>query len=159
MEEWRVIEEFPDYEISNQGRVWSHKVGRVIIPGNVRGYLQVHLSNLNRVRHPLVHQLVAEAFLGEAFGLYVNHLDGNKSNNHVRNLEWTTRSQNMRHARDSSFMKSPGSLPRSVRVIETGEEFPSIKECARVIGGSKSGVSSCLQGRQRSHKGYRFEFV
>lgn len=95
------------YEVSCTGEV------RRVLPGpNARvgvarrlgrhptGYLQVQLTLRGRVETKKVHRLVAEAFLGAPPSpeYEVNHVDGDKENNHVSNLEWVTRTANMRHA-------------------------------------------------------------
>ena len=100
-EEWRDVRGYPDYEVSNMGRVRSYRQpGR---PGHILsarykkrwGYYQVVLLN----REKLVHVLVAEAFLDERpLGHEVNHIDGKKTNNAASNLEWVTRSENLRPA-------------------------------------------------------------
>ena len=85
-------------EVSNFGEVKSH---RKIIKGEITsgGYCRVHISH-NGVEYKfLVHRLVAEAFIPNPKRLpEVNHIDGNKQNNSVDNLEWCTRSQNTSHA-------------------------------------------------------------
>lgn len=68
---------------------------------NSNGYLRVnlHLEDDEKVRSHLVHRLVAEAFIPEVEGKpFVNHIDGNKHNNDVTNLEWCNRSENEKHA-------------------------------------------------------------
>ena len=85
-------------EVSNFGEVKSH--GK-IIKGEITsgGYCRVHISHKGVQYKFLVHRLVAEAFILNPNRLpEVNHIDGNKQNNSVDNLEWCTRSQNTSHA-------------------------------------------------------------
>ena len=90
---------FNDFiEVSNFGEVKSH--GK-IIKGEITsgGYCRVHISHKGVQYKFLVHRLVAEAFILNPNRLpEVNHIDGNKQNNSVDNLEWCTRSQNTSHA-------------------------------------------------------------
>jgi hypothetical protein len=66
---------------------------------NGRGYLKVFLSNKKHKKMMRIHRLVAYAFVPNPNNYpEINHIDGNKSNNHVSNLEWCTRQQNMIHA-------------------------------------------------------------
>ena len=93
---WVKINDF--IEVSNFGEVKSH--GK-IIKGEITsgGYCRVHVSHKGVQYKFLVHRLVAEAFILNPKRLpEVNHIDGNKQNNSVDNLEWCTRSQNTSHA-------------------------------------------------------------
>lgn len=97
------------YAVSSTGKIKRVKGGnRNTVAGRIlkqthhsRGYRTVALSRDGKVARKYVHKLVAEAFLGACpKGGEVNHRDGNKANNHRRNLEYTTRGGNVRHARD-----------------------------------------------------------
>ena len=90
MEEWRTIKDFNKYEISNFGNVRNSKgENRKLIP-NVRvGFLQVALCANSRYTLKYVHRLVAEAFLPNPENYrYVIHLNGDKTDNNVNNLQW-----------------------------------------------------------------------
>lgn len=101
-EQWKTIAEFPNYEVSNYGqvrRVWKNHTNLKETMLNKFGYEIVHLSKDGVNKHRSIHRLVALAFLDNPDNLpEVNHIDGNKENNCVDNLEWVTRSQNMKHA-------------------------------------------------------------
>jgi len=86
-----------DVKYSN-GTVAHHK-GKELKPYCDKGYLRVVLSINNKPIKKSIHQLVAEAFIPNPLRLkYVNHKDGNRSNNSVENLEWCTASQNEIHS-------------------------------------------------------------
>jgi len=93
-EVWKPIEENPDYEVSNQGRVRSLKHGkvRVLRPyRNNKGYLLVSLMRLNKRKHRTVHSLVLTAFVGpRPDGYEACHNDGTRTNNTLSNLRWGT---------------------------------------------------------------------
>ena len=101
-EEWRVIPDYPNYEVSNYGeirRVWKNHTNLKSTTVNRFGYETVHLSKNGENKHCKVHRLVAAAFIDNPDNLpEVNHIDGDKLNNCVSNLEWVSRSQNMKHA-------------------------------------------------------------
>ena len=105
-EQWKPIQEFNgEYEVSNLGRVRSMKryygvVGR-IMPQTIQrtGYYAVTFHMNNKAYCRKVHRLVIEAFTPNPDNLpCINHIDGNKLNNHVSNLEWCTYQHNMQHA-------------------------------------------------------------
>ena len=102
---WVKINDF--IEVSNFGEVKSH--GK-IIKGEITsgGYCRVHISHKGVQYKFLVHRLVAEAFILNPKHLpEVNHIDGNKQNNSVDNLEWCNRSHNIQHAYDN-FLHTSG---------------------------------------------------
>lgn len=90
------------YEVSNTGLVWTRHHNAVLSPGwQTGGYFFVGLRRDGRSHNRKVHALVAEAFIGpRPCGLDVNHIDGDKRNNRVENLEYVTRRENVRHALD-----------------------------------------------------------
>ena len=113
-EEWKDIENYPNYQISNLGRVKSkeryvntvygakRKVKeRIIKPVNdSRGYYVVSLYNESGKSKPkLIHRLVAEAFLDNPNNYpVINHINGDKKDNRAENLEWCTQSHNVKEA-------------------------------------------------------------
>lgn len=162
LEQWASIDRCPKYSVSNYGRVKNNRNDFILKPRPDRkGYLRVSISNnYGVVTEQLIHRLVAEAFCpGEKDGLDVNHIDGNKSNNSADNLEWCTRSYNLKHGYRIGLRSSPQNRCKAVRIIETGETFPSVRECARSLGCQHSNVSLCLNGRQQSCYGYHFEWA
>jgi hypothetical protein len=122
-EEWRSVEGFPGYEVSNLGRVrsidrvviWKRRGGnfpvslggKILRPGLRRGYKEVTLCSGGERQRFLVHRLVVMAFIGPPpKGLtQVNHKDGDKQNNWAGNLEWVTPSENVQHAIDSGLWR------------------------------------------------------
>ncbi len=149
-EEWRLVVGFDNYEVSNTGKVRSishwrkskangmawHK-GRILkAHKSNNGYLRVGLQYNGISRAVLVHRLVAEAFIPNPKGLLeVNHLDENKNNNNVSNLEWSTSSHNInwgtRNERVASKMERPIVM---IRLSDNKETvFKSITE-ARKLG-------------------------
>ena len=101
-EAWRDIPGFPDYQASDMGRIRSRKLGEWQVlrstPHSRTGYLVVSPRVGGRYIARSVHRLVASAFLGEANGRDVNHINGNKRDNSVENLEYLSRGDNHRHA-------------------------------------------------------------
>lgn len=98
---WKTIPETNSaYEVSNFGSVRNHK-GRVLKLWLINsGYKSVSLTISGKRKNFLVHRLVASSFCLNLYGYpVVNHIDGNKLNNHSDNLEWVSYKQNLDHAK------------------------------------------------------------
>ncbi len=109
MEVWRKIEGFKDYEISNIGRVKSLKYEKEKIlktTANRGGYYTVFLRENNKTSAKMIHQIIAIAFLNHKpnrFITVVDHIDNNKLNNNVENLQLITARENSTKDRKSEF--------------------------------------------------------
>jgi hypothetical protein len=103
MEIWKTIKSAPNYEISSNGSVRNTKTGTMLkIATNNHGYHLVCLSYKNKRQTAYIHRLIAEAFVATELDMrtsVVNHIDGNKSNNTIENLEWATHAENTYHGR------------------------------------------------------------
>jgi len=108
-EVWVDIKVAPNYKVSSYGRVKNKTTGLFIKPFvSNRGYLRVNLSSPVNKKYTL-HRLVGEYFISkDNDGLIINHIDGNKQNNHVSNLEWITHQENVKHAINNN-LRSVGS--------------------------------------------------
>jgi hypothetical protein len=98
--ETKPVKGFPSYSVTSTGVVYSSKRGDPTeVKGSVwMGYRKVALSNGSKVKTIAVHRLVAETFLTKPRGFnVVNHIDGDKSNNNLSNLEWTNHRGNSKH--------------------------------------------------------------
>lgn len=112
---------------------------------NKRGDNRVNLWKDGKPKTFLVHRLVALAFISEVEGkTYVNHIDGNPSNNHVSNLEWCDHKDNNNHAFDNGLMSS--NIEVTLINMETGEEhyFRSLSRANAFLGRHHSYLSSKL---------------
>jgi hypothetical protein len=161
-EQWSEWPQDPRIKVSNKGNVISCERGGCYplkVCHNNCGYQFVNVS-----RSPqLVHRMVAKTWIDNPDPNYytqVNHINGDKDDNRVENLEWTTPSQNLRHAFRTGLKKPSGGLKATpVRIVETDEVFESQSECARRIGGDQAAIWRCLTGRQSTHLGYHFEYA
>lgn len=160
-EEWKQIPDYPNYYVSNLGRVRSEaqrKPKELKTCDDRYGYPKVSVSRDGKRTTKNVYQLVANAFIdGYEEGLQVNHKNGNKHDNRATNLEWVTVGDNLRHAYNNGLNYGPPK--KKVRIIETGNIYPSEKDCAKAINGHISGVNGCVRGRRTTYKGYHFEYA
>jgi hypothetical protein len=122
MEIWKDIEGHSKYEVSSLGRIRRlYKIGYKFRKPVIQfGYVNVTFSLMEgRFKKYQVHRLVAIAFLeNKENKLCVNHIDGNKSNNNVNNLEWCTHSENEQHSFDVLKKVSNGIIRRKIDLKE-----------------------------------------
>ena len=158
MEEWKDIESFEGYQVSNEGRVKNSK-GKILKPQkNSCGYLRVQLWEDGKQVMKFIHRLVAEAFLPNPQNLpQVNHKDEDKANNRVENLEWCTAKYN------SNYGSRTERCSKRVDQIDmvSGEvihQWASTQECAR-NGFNHGAVAACARGLYKQYKGYIWKYA
>lgn len=95
-EVWKIIKDYPAYKISNKGKVYNLKRGKLLKPlENTQGYLMVMLYNKDFRKRCYIHRFVLIAFRGlPSFNEETRHLDGTKTNNQLSNLKWGTKKEN-----------------------------------------------------------------
>ena len=100
MEEWRKISEFPNYSVSSYGNIRDDRTNKLRkLTRCANGYHYVSFRQNGKYSYKTVHRLVAEAFISNPEGKpQVNHIDGVRDNNNVKNLEWVTAHENNLHA-------------------------------------------------------------
>lgn len=157
-ERWAPIEGFPNYEVSDAGRVRNVRRDRFLKPHFVgKGYLNVRLCNRSGHYMVRLNRLVALTFIGDIpDGWDVDHVNGDKTNNHVSNLEIVTKSENHKRAY-ATGLQTP--RYKSVLCVETGEVFRSITEAAEHFGIRQGNLSNVVSGRRPSIRGYHFREV
>ena len=164
MEIWKDIKDYPNYQVSSEGRVKSLGNNKTrkekILNGcnNGDGYLRVNLCKDGKRKLFYVHRLVAQAFLDNPNNLpEINHIDEeDKTNNCVSNLEWCDRKYNINYGtRTERFIKSK-SIP-ILQFSKTGDfirKWNSAKEASRVLGINQNHIPSCCKGKRKSSYGY-----
>lgn len=176
------------YQVSNFGRVKS--LNYYIVNNGIRkfhsettlslcidktGYVVVNLNKNGKRKVGKVHRLVAEAFIPNVTNKpQVNHIDGDKTNNNVDNLEWCTNRENQIHAvrtglthhtekQRKSFDKIR--IDNSKKVIQMDLEgneiklWNSMEEAAKYIGICRSGISECCSGKHKTAGGFKWKYV
>jgi len=103
MEIWK---EYKGYKVSNLGNVIG-KFNRLLKPRLRGDYLSIRVANGDTTKgNENIHRIVGELFIPKIIGKdYINHIDGNKLNNNVSNLEWVNRSENQIHAFKNNLQK------------------------------------------------------
>lgn len=175
MEEWRPAYGYEDVlEVSSLGRArrkahsFVRKDGRtcrvqsvILTPSYTKtGYV---LINAKGGHYEQLHRLVALTFIQKVKGKNeVNHIDEDKSNNSVENLEWVSHKENSNHgtrnARISSTLHKTHKRKKSVKRSD-GLIFLSIHDAANAINGSAGNILKNIQGKIKSAYGYRWSYV
>ena len=149
------------YSITEDGRIISHRKNRELKPKIDRyGYKAVSLSKDGHCTHSTVHRLVAKTFLPKVEGKNcVNHIDENKLNNHVSNLEWVTQAENANHG-TRNIRISISKCTRPVYCIDKDGNvitFRGVKDASRKTGIAHSVISyMCANNRSRNGLEWRF---
>lgn len=137
---------------------------------NKDGYLQVNLHKNGKSYPYRVHRLVALTFLPNKDNLpEINHKDGDRENNNVLNLEWCTRQYNNaysfhklgRSAWSKGVFGSKHPLSKKIQMIKNGvvvRSFTGVRQAARELGYTLSGITACASGRRPSYKGYQWKY-
>lgn len=157
METWKKIVGFENYEVSNLGRVKSkQQLNERILKHRISkfGYHRVMLQSNGFKKAYSVHRLVAIYFIKNNENKPdVNHIDCDKSNNNFMNLEWVTKSENIKHA----FLN--GRIKKFKMVIrEDGKLYNSIIEAAKDNNVTTSAINNCLNKRSKKSNNYVFKY-
>ena len=119
------VKGYDGYEVSNTGKIKSLKTNRLLKPQkNNCGYLYILLTDSNKkVKINLIHRLVFDSFIGIDDGLEINHLDEDKENNRLDNLELITHEDNLKKYRDNhpffmKYMAQKSVLKRKDKMLE-----------------------------------------
>ena len=180
-EEWRDIPGFEGrYQVSNLGRVKSlprevsNYTGKLLVKEKIlkqrhdfKGYMRIDLKdNTGKHRYLGVHRLVALAFIPNPDNKpQINHIDGNKENNMLNNLEWVNNSENQLHAYRTglSHVSEKAGKPKkavlqiSVDTNEVIEEFESLSDAKKKFGDCGN-IAMCCKNKRRTAYGYKWKY-
>lgn len=177
IENWITIKYNKNYEVSNLGKVRNKKTKRILKPAiSNKGYYLVALSNKGKMHTYTIHKLVMEHFNRCAFNNEViNHIDGDKLNNNIKNLEYTTQKDNCIKAwelglcekiRENAYkIKHSNAIKTSKKVIQYDKNYNqigiynSIREAERKTGISDSNIIRCCKHLQGMTNGYIWEYA
>lgn len=164
-EEWRKAHCSDDYEISNDGKLRNIKSGKILStkPGR-QGYVVYAVRIMGKIKMIRAHRLVAEAFLVKPVGKdVINHINSNRSDNRVENLEWCTIKENCIHGVESRKEKGiPYQTTKltadQVEDILKNHKTTSMAEFGRRYGVNPTNVRLILKGEIWRHVGDRIGF-
>lgn len=154
------IKGYDNYFVTKEGYIYSEWLGNYMtINKNADGYGCVSLINKLGKTTFSVHKLVAKYFIGPSTGKEVNHIDHNRCNNDVGNLEYVTKSENGMHkfknGRNSHLKRKIWQLSLDGVILNT---FSSIAEASRKTFLTYVSIASAVQGKIKTYKGYRWQY-
>jgi hypothetical protein len=162
-ESWKIITEYPEYEISNIGRI-KYPIRKGTKPYKKRityggsssdGYKTFELRNINGKKKIAIHRLVAKEFVSNPNNyVIVNHKDGDKKNNNFKNLEFCTRSHNTQHAYDNDLISGKRKIYQLDINNNIIKEWDTIKDAYEKLKLSRTAINSVLSGRNKTSGGY-----
>lgn len=165
MEIWKDI---PGYEgvylVSNKGNIKRISTNKILKPyeNKRNGYLTINLSNKGR-KNLRIHRIVAKAFLPNPNNKpYINHIDGNKKNNNITNLEWCTQKENVDHAikvlgvdHKKGIEKTHEKSKKKV-IRSDGKIYSCIQEAKQEFPNAH--IVEVCQGKLKTTKGYGWKY-
>ena len=153
-EEARQIKDFPNYYVTNQGRVWSTLSKNWLIPtDNSRGNHHRLYVSLGKGNKRYIHRLVAEAFLPNPDNLpEVDHKDTNGLNNNVENLQWATHQENLANPLSKEHVKTNKGYYVEIEEIATGEKFIGYDKAAEYANLNPTTIKNHTNGRVKNPK-------
>ena len=187
MEEiWKEIKGYPNYQVSNMGRVkrlstgYYRRTEKILKPQlQNNGYLHIKLSQKDKTKCILVHRLVAQVFIPNPNNLpQVNHINEDKTDNRVENLEWCDRKYNINYGngiskrvktnKENGTYKKIGEINSKIRsksILQFSKDnsfirkWDCIMDVQRELGYSNKQICSCLKNRQKTAKGFKWVYA
>lgn len=155
-ERWREIDGYPNYLVSDYGRVHSKGSNRVLRSSpNRYGIHKIRLYNDDGYKDFYLHTLVMKTF-GRIMqdGDQIKHRNGNRHENHINNLYVMNRRKS-----DIPRFQPVSGRGRAMYIVETGQIFSNARECAYYLNGSYSAIYACLRGERGFHLGFTFRYL
>ena len=164
MEIWKDVEEYPNYQVSSEGRVKSlnyNHTGKEKILKSAKdkdGYLLICLWKEGKPKMFSVHRLVASAFIPNYDNLpQVNHINEDKTDNRVENLEWCDSKYNTNYGTRNKKISTPilqfTKQGEFIRIWESGTQ------AEKELGIDNSSISKCHKGKKKTCGGYRWYYA
>ena len=187
MEEiWKNIKGYPNYQVSNMGRVkrlstgYYRRTEKILKPQlQNNGYLHIKLSQKDKTKCILVHRLVAQVFIPNPNNLpQVNHINEDKTDNRVENLEWCDRKYNINYGngiskrvktnKENGTYKKIGEINSKIHsksILQFSKDnsfvrkWDCIMDVQRELGYDNKQICSCLKNRQKTAKGFKWVYA
>lgn len=176
-EKWIMIKQNNNYEISDYGNIRNKKTKRLLKPAiSNKGYYLVSLSNKGKTHTYTIHKLVMEHFNRCAFDYEViNHIDHNKLNNNISNLEYITQKENIIDAWNNGLCENVRNKAK-INILKASEsekikinqynlqgkfirQWDYIRQIQNVLKINNANIVACCKGKRKSAGGYVWRYV
>lgn len=156
----REIKNLPGYFATEDGQIYSSKSNKYLAQNTTRGYKQIITYINKQASIHYVHKLIAETFIENPdCKTHVLHLNGDKADNRVENLVWSSRKESQRKASELGHMKSSKSKRQILQFDLTGKfirSFESITEASAITGIDDTCIGDCVRGIQKTAGGFEW---
>lgn len=163
---WKHLTDNTRYEISTFGRIRNNK--KILKPKiTKKGYLEISLWDGKKHYSKRLHRLVAETFIPKLENKnIINHIDGNKQNNRVENLEWCTQQENIQHAYDNKLkfgVKSEKNVcSKKIEQYSIDNKFVKLwnssMDIERFYGIDQASIIRCCKNKQKTSMGFVWKY-
>ena len=171
--EWTIIREYPNYLINKKGEIYSKYRKKLLKPQNAGAYLKIRLRNDKKIKYCYLHRLLAETFIPNPKNKqFINHINGNKLDNSLQNLEWVTSSENQTHSVrilghkpiNPTLGKFGKKHHRHIKVQQIKNnkvinEYYGIAEASRKTGINENAIRNNAKGRSSNAGGYQWKQI
>lgn len=163
IEIWKMSSIAKGYEVSNTGSVRNSRTKKVLKPVMRNNYPSIVIKPASKSRKSVsytIHKLVATEFISNPNNYpQINHINGKKSDNRIENLEWVTAKGNTEHAIRAGLRDNIANAHKKAIVQLTLDEifvarYSSTVEAAKINGFSRTALSECVRGKNRTSYGY-----
>ena len=158
------MKEYDGFSVDEDLNIYNSRTGRKLTPHKGSdGYMQViRHTEEGKSHHQRVHVILAHCFIPNPNGYkYINHIDSNKMNNSLDNLEWCTNSYNVQHGWDSGNRTHKNNT--AIKVYKDEEligTYKSIRECARKLHLDRHKIARVLKGELKpDYLSYTFSYA
>lgn len=163
------IHSFPNYLITENGEVINKRTNKKVKPFINASYYKLNLFiSSTECKQVYLHRLLAETFIPNPENKKeVNHIDGNKLNNSLNNLEWVTRVENSQHSYRYGLQKSKksGANDKSKRVLQMDlmgnpiKEWDCVMDIERELGIKNGAISNCCLGKSKTSSNFIWKYI
>lgn len=148
-----------NYIVYDDGRIYSKRFKKFLTPKvNHDGYHRIQIWKDNKCKYIAWHRIIAETFIPNPKNKpVINHIDGDKTNNYVSNLEWCTQSENIQHAFKTGLSKTK---PVDMLDMEGNYlmSFKSAIEAGEYINRHGCGITKCCKGTQTHVNNFKWRY-